>query len=144
MYFAIGKYLFENKEKYLKHSSMLFGGLAVLFLALYIIEIKITTNTGIYRFSDFAICLLPLSSVIAIIGLKVQLQIHHPKELRKISTVVYCAQGNILCAASATKYIGINSFLLKGVIGLILMIFVVGAILYLQNVQKIKFANYLT
>ena len=144
MYFAIGKYLFENKEQFFKQPSLLYIGLAIFFFILYIIEIRVTHIVGIYRVSDFAISLLPLSATLAIISIKSQLNIQHPKELRKISTIVYCAQGNILCAASAAKFIGISSFLLKGIIGIMIMIFSVGLILYFQKVQKYRFVNYLT
>lgn len=144
MYFSIGKYLFENKEQFLKRSSLLYIGLAVLFLTLYLIEIKATHIVGIYKVSDFAISLLPLSATLAILSIKTQLNIQHPKELRKISTIVYCAQGNILCAASAAKYIGINSFFIKGLMGFMLMIISIGVILYLQKDQKIRFVYYLT
>ena len=144
MYFSIGKYLFENKEQFLKRQSLLYIGLAVLFLTLYIIEIKATHFFGIYRVSDFAISLIPLSVTLAILSIKTQLNIKHPKELRKISTIVYCAQGNILCAASAAKYIGVNSFFLKGLFGFFLMIICIAVILYLQKSQKIRFVHYLT
>ena len=144
MYFSIGKYLYENKDRLLKHSSFLYLGLVVLFMALYLVEIRFTHIVGVYRVSDFAICLLPLSFVIAVLSIKARLNIQHSKGLRKISTIVYCAQGNILCAASAAKFIGIDSFFLKGLIGFILMFLCVGLILYLQKVQTIKFVYYLT
>ena len=144
LYFSVGKYLYENKEKLLKRSSFFYIGLAVLFLALYIIEIKITIKAGVYKFSDFALCLLPLSFIIAILGIKGQIKIQHPKVLREVSTIVYCAQGNILCAVSAAKYIGVTTYLQKGLIGFILMLLTVGAIFYLQKVHKIQWVGLLT
>lgn len=144
-YFSLGKLLFEKRETFLKAPLWAFILLAIVSFDLYSLEIKSTIRLKINQSSDFAFALLPLAVSIALFCLKAKSQIPNSDSLRKMSTIIYCAQGNVLCAVSFIgKYFGVSSFYYRGLIGIAIMAILVTLILYSQKYKKPAFVKYLT
>ena len=145
LYFSIGKLIYEKMDIIQKAPLSILGLLSVLFFVLYFIEIKQTMNEGIYWSSDYAIAIIPLALSLSLFCLKSTLKVKKSKQLRAISTIVYCAQGNILCAAPfICKFLGIPHFFVRGIIGLFMMSLMVAIILFVQKTNKSTFIKALT
>lgn len=143
-YFSIGKYLYEKKDYMLNPQPSILCSFAMISLVLFIIEITTTIKLGIYSSSDYSFAVLPLALFIAIICFQSQKHITHSLLFRKMSTIIYCAQGNVLCAVSILgNCLDINSFFIKGLIGVILMSFIVIALLYAEKRKELKSVKYL-
>ena len=144
-YFSLGKLIFEKKEYLLKAPLWVFILIAIVTFALYYIEIKSTISLNINQSSDFAFALLPLAVSITLFCLKAKSQIPNSEYLRKMSTIIYCAQGNVLCAVSFIgKQFGVSSFYYRGLLGIAIMAILVTLILLSQKYQKPRFVKYLT
>ena len=145
LFFAIGKWLYECQEMLLKHNSLIFLLLVLVSFAMYVTETTFSERWGVFRSTDFAIGTVPLAASLFLFCLKSSYSIPYSIILRKSSTVIYCAQGNIICAAAmAAKCIGITSNLLRGVIGIAFMALLIALILYAQKRQCPKWAKHLT
>lgn len=144
-YFALGKWISE-KEHFFKN--LRFGDcafLAALFYGLYILEIYFTKSCGIYGGSDEAFSLLPASLFIFLSCQKANLRLHHPKTLRRMSTVIYCCQGNLLLfVPMLLKRFGITASLTTFAVGALCAAVIIAIVFALQKCKKLKFAQYLT
>ena len=144
-YFSLGKLLYEKKESLLKAPLWVFILTAAVSVVLYFIEIKSTISMKIYHSSDFAFAILPLAVSITLFCLKAKRQVPNSESLRKMSTIIYCAQGNVLCAVSFIgKHLGMSSFYYRGLLGIAIMAILVTLILLSQKYQKPRFVKYLT
>ena len=131
----------------------IFGGFFYFSLGLYFakhqelvsrIKTKYCIVIMLYGMSDQAFSIIPLSLSIFIIGIRSSIKIKNAKELRKMSTIVYCAQGNILLAKNAiSKFIGIRSSVTLFICCVFMMSFVIEVVFLLQK-KHIRWAKYLT
>lgn len=141
-YFALGKFLFEKQNlfKRLRAGDCLF--LALLFYGVYIVEIYFAKSCGVYRCSDQAFSLLPL---LLLACQKSALHLRSPKTLRKMSTVIYCCQGNILLfVPMVLKQYGVTASLTVFAVGALCAVGMILIVFALQKCKKCKFAGYLT
>lgn len=145
LYFSLGKIIYEKKEVFLKAQLSVLGLLTVLFTVLYFIEIKLTINKGIYLSSDYALSIIPLAFFLSLFCLKSTLKVQHAKRFRTISTIVYCAQSNVLWAVPfICKCLGITHFYVRGILGLFIMTLIVAIIIFAQRTHKSRFLESLT
>ena len=144
-YFSLGKLIYEKKEMIFKVPSVLILFITILSFVFYFVEIQLTTRLKRYHSSDFAFALVPLSVSIALFCITIRSQIPISRYLRNMSTIIYCAQGNVLCAVSLiSKCIGVTSFYYRGLLGIVMMIFIIFIILFAQKRRKPEFILYLT
>ena len=144
-YFALGKFLFEKQNlfKRLRAGDCLF--LALLFYGVYIVEIYFAKSCGVYKCSDQAFSLLPLSAFLLLACQKSALHLRSPKTLRKMSTVIYCCQGNILLfVPMVLKQYGVTASLTVFAVGALCAVGMILIVFALQKCKKCKFAGYLT
>ena len=144
-FFSVGKWLAENRASVMKISTAKYASAAAIFYILYIAEYYFARKEGFYRSSDCAFFLIPASICIFITALKIPLKIKNPQLFRRLSTVIYCAQGNVLVAVVLLgKYFNIDSVIIKASVGLVIMAVVAAAVLLLQKSKRISWAKYLT
>lgn len=143
-YFAVGLYFAENKLKYkiinMNRHILLF----VLLLVLYFLEIFFSKKWDYYYTSDQSFFIAPLSILVFVFAINSRIKVSKAKSLRKISTIVYCAQGNILLVPGGLEKIClIDSKLILTIAPICLMLFIVWLVLLLQR-KNVKYSNYLT
>ena len=145
VYFAMGKFIFE--KEYLFKNLSLFSCvmLTVLFYELYVGEIFLAKTFGIYGGSDEAFCLIPVSLFLFLGCQKACFQINHSRDLRKMSTVIYCCQGNVLVfVPKFLEICGVNASLARLLLGGLCVAVIVAVVFALQKSKKLKWAKYLT
>lgn len=144
-YFALGKFIFEKQHlfKRLRAGDCIF--LTLLFYGVYIVEIYFAKSCGVYKFSDEAFSLIPVSLFGFLCCQKLSVRLRRPKTLRKMSTVIYCCQGNILLfVPMVLKQYGVTSSLTVFAVGALCAVGMLLIVFALQKCKKCKFAGYLT
>lgn len=145
LYFSLGKWLAENKNYFLKKSKNIYLIIILCSYILYVLEILISKKTGLYSISDQAFSLIPLSFCLFIVSLQSTLKLKKAKMLRKASTIIYCAQSNILIFASALRKIfHIDNSLFVFFLSCIVMMIIVSIIMFFQSQKKYKLFQYFT
>lgn len=150
-YFALGKLLAEKRDIIsnfaVRKSTLLFIASGIL----YVIEVLVAEKAGFYCSSDQSFFVVPYAVFLFIIALNSKISLNgKARTLRKASTVIFCAQGNLLVlkiifthiidyVAPGFKYTNIVSFCPVA----ILMAIVVIIVFKLQS-EKVKFSQYLT
>lgn len=145
VYFALGKFISE--KEYIFKNLSLFDCilLSILFYGLYVGEIFLAKTFGIYGGSDEAFSLLPISLFMFLSCKKASLRLNHSKDLRKMSTVIYCCQGNVLVfVPKFLEICGVTSSLVRLLLGGLCVAVIVAVVLALQKSKKLKWAKYLT
>ncbi len=146
IYFALGKYVSEN-ERFLteRFSAFKCAFFAFVFYLLYICEIYIAKATSILGSTDAAFCLVPLSFFILLFCLQRKTRIKGHFTMRKISTIIYCCQGNVLIINNRMgKWFGIEQPIKQYLISILIVIMICFAVLFIQKNKHCRWANYLT
>lgn len=143
-YFAIGKYISENESKVLslfsrKKAICLF----CLFYCLYILEVLIAKKFAYLRSTDIGAFTVIIGFLLFVYCLQSECKISNSKQLRKLSTIVYCCQGNILCAKGAFKLYINNSSLVCYLFSVVILICIIVLVLLVQK-KKWAWTYYLT
>ena len=143
-YFAIGLFLAENQDLIYKAPKWKYSSIAVMSFLTYIGDINFAKHFAIYGGSDEDFSLIPLSVSVFILGMRSSVKIRNAKKLRNISTIIYCAQADILLAKVAiSRIFGINFSLFLFGICSVIMVCIIAAVFWLQE-RKIWWAKYLT
>lgn len=149
-YFAIGKFFAENKEKIDNIKTKTSIALLVISFILYFIEIFVSKKFGFFSTTDQSFFVVPISVFAFLTALKIKIPYNwNFKLMRKASTIIYCAQGNLLIfktflislipkLVNVKYYLNIISFIIISVI----MVFIIWLIIKLQS--KFKIASILT
>lgn len=144
-YFALGKHFAENRNQFKATGTLPNIFLTVVFYCLYILEIWLTKRYGFYSTSDQAIFLVPASTFLFLLSQNTSVRIPRAKIMRKASTIIFCAQGNMLLAEAAfRKFSGSDSMLLSFGVGTILTGIVVATILVLQEKESFGWLKHLS
>ena len=146
-FFAIGKYVAE-KQKTVKHpcNSRLYGVLALVFHALYYVEVILLDHFDILGGTDAALMLIPLSYTLTMYCINCNRNVKGASLMRKASTIIYCSQASVMFLAGviATKLLGIHHTFVAFLIAAVGMAMFIGIVIWLQKKTKIKWAKYLT
>ena len=146
-FFAIGKYVAE-KQKTAKRpcNYRLYGILALVFHALYYVEVILLDHLGVLGGTDAGLMLIPLSYTLATYCVNCNCSIKGATLMRKASTVIYCSQASIMILAgiTASKILRIRHSLVTFLVAAALMAMLIGIVILLQKKTKIKWAKYLT
>lgn len=102
-YFAIGKFIAEHQERMekipLSHSvGLCIGSYALLFAGFFILR-----HFGFEGWAYVEVFVAPVAFFCFIFAINCDRQIAHSRELRKMSTIIYCSQGNILYSPGVVK-----------------------------------------
>lgn len=144
-YFAIGKYIAENRERLLKIRTSHSVIMIVLFYMLYYIEISVLKGLEILGTTDVAFALLPLAFFVAVLCINHSCSIKYARLFRKISIIVYCSQSTVIVASNfARNILGFEHSFIKFIIGSVMMSVCVIIVLFLQQKTKFKWVQYLT
>jgi hypothetical protein len=100
-YFALGKLLAERHKAVARISLRLSACLCALLFILFFCEILLLTRAGICGGNDAGFFLAPAALLCFISAMKSGKRIAHAKTLRKMSTIIYCCQGNALLVPNA-------------------------------------------
>ncbi len=145
LYFSIGKWIAENKDIVLKSNKKVSLVILVCSYLFYFFEIYLTKKLGLYHMSDQAFSLIPVSYCMFVITLQSSIKLKNARSLRKISTIIYCAQGNVLILSKALRVLfHVESSLLRFICLCITMIMIITFILILQKQNKSKWIRYFT
>ncbi len=147
-YFAVGKFIAEKEENLTKIPVPLCAVLTVVFYGLFIFENFVAVDKNVFGFSDQGIFLAPASFFIFVLCIKSNLKVKNAPTLRKLSTVIYCCQGNVLVVKEALgRYIladriGDVSVFVSYLFALACVAVICVIVLLLQ--KKFKFVRYFT
>ncbi len=144
-YFSLGKYIAENRQNCLKkyNKNQAFIGFIVFYL-LFIVEICLTRYFKISGITDVAFSTVGMSCSLFIFCLQVQLGSVYNLLLRKLSIIIYCAQGNVLLVGTlCRKKLGV-SHIISFFISVIVITIICICVLYIQNTKQWKWTKYLT
>ena len=143
-YFALGLFFAEKKEWKQKFSVSRCVALAAGGFALYAVEIIVSVRLGYYNVSDQAFGLAPLCIGLFAFGMCVPLRVKYAGVLRKMSTIIYCAQGNVIVLkrVAARMFPALPSLLLFAVCAAV-MTGIIAAVFALQK-KSTRWAKYLT
>ena len=143
--FSLGKYIAENRQSILagcdqKKALLWFAVSYILFLA----EMFFTIRLGIFGTSAVAFFTAPMAAALFLFCLKVPVRIKNGLLLRKLSTIIYCCQGNVLLVNVLSNRLlnahSILSFLISSFVVAVICV----TVLYIQKNKGWKWSRYLT
>ena len=145
-YFALGKVLAENKDKIKKYSFKIYFILFLCSALLYAAEVIISKICGCLGSNDksFMCIFFGLFAFLSSLTMPIHLPQKAALTMRKSSTVIYCAQCNLIVLAEfIVKNVSFpfSHFISFAIVSLIMTVLVF-VVLLLQ--KRIKFAKYLT
>ena len=145
-YFALGKLFAENTDKIKeKISPTLAAALLAVFYVTFVAEILLCKRGGILGETDVGFSLPGIACMLLLLCLHSGVSIKNPLLLRKLSTVIFCCQGNALLARLLIgKVFHIESGLLLYAAVAVIVSVVCGIVLFLQNHTQWKWCRYLT
>ncbi len=143
-YFALGKYIAENQKAVIKvfHKKRAAIGFLVFYL-IFILEICVTKHFEINGTTDVAFSTAAIAFSLFMFCLQADIRIQHGRLLRKLSTIVFCCQGNVLLLNRFLKKIIDYSFvtylICTVVVGIICIV-----VLQMQKSKRWRWSRYLT
>ena len=145
-YFALGKKLADNSDLIVKKfSSKLIMLLIIAFYGIYIIEVLICRRKGILSSTDVGFSLPILAYLLMVLCLRTNFTIKKSVLLRKLSTIIFCCQGNVLFVKPfCIRFLRINSSIIIYIIMIMIMIIICLIVLFLQKHTNWKWINYMT
>ena len=145
-YFAIGKYVCENKEKICNKFTFCSSTIiSVIFYSLFIAEILFAKRASVLESTDCGLFLAPAAVFLFISCLKIKKEFPNHLLYRKLSTVIYCCQGNILSIRGfCATVLGVQNSALLFIFASVLVAVVCLMVLYLQKHTNWKWVKYLT
>ena len=144
-YFALGKFLAENHKKLKSISLLKICLLLGLAFAAYCAEVLLANKLNVLSSTDFALSTALTGFAFVLLGMNLNLKIKNSLVLRKASTIIYCAQGNVLLLNGATKkLLHISNDILLYCIMLFVMAVIVAIILLLQKKTNLRIFQYLS
>lgn len=145
-FFALGKYLAENKHILEKISIKLCVAGVAIFGILYYLEIALAKNSGWLISSDASVFVVPWALFIVFLCLKSNCKLKYSTQMRKLSTVIYCSQGLLMLAAKfiCEIILSITNTLIIYAVGATMVAACCFVVLLLQKKTKFKWCRYLT
>ena len=144
-YFSLGKYIAENRQVLLKkyNKNRAFIGFVVFYL-LFIVEICLARYFKIRGSTDVAFSTIGMSGSLFLFCLQVHVGISYSLLLRKLSIIIYCAQGNILLVGTLCRKILGISYVISFFVSVVFIAIICICVLYIQNTKQWKWTKYLT
>lgn len=145
-FFALGKFLVENKQLYEKLTVNKAAVGAVAFGLLYYVEIFLLKHFGVLGSTDASFAVIPWALFIVILCIKSERKFKYAKQMRKMSTVIYCSQGVIILASGflCARLLPIRHSIFDYILGLAMVGCTYIAVAFLQKHCKAGWTKYLT
>ena len=143
-YFAIGKFIYEERNNLLKIPSSLIAVVSVVSYGLYFAEVYIAKYFGYFATTDQAFFLMPASTGLVLLLLRSTVTFDKHILFRKLSTIIYCCQGNVLFCGIVIKHLFECGCFVRYLFGVVIIIICSVAILLIQKSGKFKWAGYMT
>lgn len=144
-YFSLGKYIAENQQtvtEIIDRKRALIG--FAVFYALFAAEIFVTKHFGIFGSTDVTFSTVFMAVSLFLFCLQASAQISCAPVLRKLSTVIYCCQGNVLLVNVFLRKIlhipSVPAFLISAAVEAVICL----AVLFIQKHKNWKWSSYLT
>lgn len=146
LYFALGKYISEKKGKLMERFSRLVCCGCMLFsYCLFGLEVDYSKSLGIYQSTAANIAMIPFAFFLLIFCLQSNIKITNAKLCRRLSTIIYCCQADIVCLWAFThRYMGIESSVILFLLALVVLMCVCFGVLILQKKTEWRWCQYLT
>ncbi len=144
-YFALGKLIYEHKQTFIhifsKKKSI---ALIIVFFLLFITEIYISKKLNIHGGTDMAFSLFAIATAVFALCLQSNISIKKGLLLRKMSTIIYCGQGNVLLLKIILgRFVKLSSIVMF-IISLLVMLVVCVVVIIIQDKTKWKIKKYMT
>lgn len=144
-YFAVGKYICENKEKIEKVFTQKKALLCFfVFYLLYGLEIQLAEYFKFYSWPDVAFCTVLMSSSLFLFCMQAKVHIEKSLLLRKLSIIIFCCQGNVLLVNSFCKKMLGYSAMISYFISMFIIAVICVFVLYMQKRSSAKWVQALT
>lgn len=144
-YFALGKYIAENQMDIIKtfDQTRSFVGF-VFFYFLFIVEIYITKQYDILKSTDCAFSTAAMAFFFLLFCLQSNLTVNNGILLRKLSTIIFCCQGNVLLVNALLKQVFKTGSIFAYLVSCFIVAIICVLVLYLQNRKQWRWTKYLT
>ena len=144
-FFALGKFISENSAELCKKYTIKKSIAGVVFFyLLFFVEEFFCRKSSIFKSSDAALSLIPISFFLFLLCIQIKTPIKNHLTLRKLSTVIYCGQANVKCLwGVGEQYLHISSYTLLYLVSVIVMAVVCVIVLKLQKHAKWKWCRYI-
>ena len=145
-YFALGKMLADNSKSITKEiSSKLIILLIIAFYGIYIMEVMICTRMGILSSTDVGFSLPIIAYLLMILCLRTNFTIKKNVLLRKLSTIIFFSQGNVLLIRPfCIHFLHIHSSIIIYLFMIMIMLIICLSVLFLQRHTHWKWIKYMT
>ncbi len=146
VYFAIGKWIAENEKRIADKLSipLCVAGVIAAYLV-FCLEVQLATHFSVLRTTDAGLGLIPAAFFLFALCLKSMVVIPNHLQLRKLSTIIYCCQGDIVCVWGFLRQVmHVQSYLVLFAVALPLLIGFCVCVTLLQKKTTWKWCKYLT
>ncbi|MBR1591607.1 MAG: acyltransferase [Ruminococcus sp.] len=143
-YFAIGKYIAENREKFRTIPNTVCISVFLIAYAVFFAEVYLAENKGYIGLNDVGAGIVFASVALFLILIKSKVTIKNNIVLRKLSTIIYCGQANVLLLSRAFRKYFDTSYAVMFLFGSFLLAVFAAAVFFLKKWGKFKWAKYLT
>ncbi len=144
-YFALGKYIVENKQSmsqyFSRKRSVCFF---IFFYLLFICEIAFTKRMNIYDSTDVVFSTAGIAVSLFFLCIQTDIKIKEGLQHRKLSTIIYCCQGNVLLANGVFRKVLHFSSLAAYLASCVLAAVICVVILMIQKSERWKWSRFLT
>ena len=143
-YFAVGKYIAENKERLLNiFSKAKCIILFFVFYAFYFAELFMAWRFNVFGTTDVSFSIIGVSFFLFLFCIQTPIKIKNGLLLRKLSTIIYCCQGNVLLINLLCKE-RIGSLFLTYLLSASIAAVICAIVILLQRKSHWKWVKYLT
>lgn len=143
-YFSMGKYICENKDNLIsffsKKKCLIF---LFAFYILFVVELLFTKRIGVFLSTDVTFSIIGISFFFFLFCLQSSVCIKNGIMLRKMSTIVYCGQANVLLFNGLCKKAFGLSSIISYLLSLFLLFILCTIVLILQKLTHWKWLKYL-
>ena len=148
-YFALGKFLADHEALIAKAIPVVCLVLLAISHFLFVASTQVFLSHGTVVLTDYGFGLAIAATMIVILALRSDIQITPSDKslvLRRLSTIIYCGQGNILIAKGPiADVLGLHSHVYEYLIACIMMVALCAFIMFLQRVPSWRrWTKYLT
>ena len=144
-YIAVGKIIAEKRTS-IKSIPFVYLIAAGVFLLVSIAENVFVKENNWFKMSDCSFSIIGAAIFLVLFCLTINLTIKKSRELRKISTIIFCGQGNIILSSGFVTHrlLNTDSFIILFFVAIVMMSLLIVLILYIQKRSTLGFAKYLT
>ena len=144
IYFAAGKYIYENRESVFKVSTRKKALIClIVFYCTFIAELCLSKYYNCFGTTDVAFSTIGIALPLFLLCMQSNIKIKNGILLRKLSTIIFCCHGNVLLVNNFLKKIKLHS-IVAYLISAMVVATICCSVLYIQKKKQWKWSKYLT